>query len=194
MSGATFAESRLLSLRTRQSAAYKGLHALLMAEGAKDWRFHQTFDHTQYVALDVDIHHVFPKKWCDDNKIPRNLRESIINKTPLAAKTNRLIGGASPAAYVPKLEGAAAISSDELDAIIGAHLIDTKALRAADFDAFFLARRRALLELVEKAMGKQAQRDVDAGELTGGEEAPEAFAEEYDDPQDPDDVTNEDES
>ncbi|MET8087442.1 DUF262 domain-containing protein [Micromonospora sp. NPDC005237] len=192
VSGATFAESRLLSLRTRQSAAYKGLHALLMAGGAKDWRFHQTFDHTQYVALDVDIHHVFPKKWCDDNKIPRNLRESIINKTPLAGKTNRFIGGASPAAYVPKLEGAAAIGSDELDAIIGAHLIDTKALRAADFDAFFLARRRALLELVETAMGKQAQRDVDAGKLTGGGEAPEAFAEEDDDPQDTDDANEDD--
>jgi len=36
VSGATFAESRLLSLRTRQSAADKGLHALLMATGAKD--------------------------------------------------------------------------------------------------------------------------------------------------------------
>jgi hypothetical protein len=65
-------------------------------------------------------------------------------------------------------------------------LIDTGALRAADFDRFFLARRQTLLELVEQSMGKRAQRDVDAGELTGGDEAPEAFAEEPDDPQDPD--------
>ncbi|MBF5032789.1 DUF262 domain-containing protein [Micromonospora sp. ANENR4] len=183
VSAATFAESRLLSLRTRQSAAYKGLHALLMAQGAKDWRFHKTFDHTQYIALDVDIHHIFPKKWCNDNGIPRNLRESIVNKTPLAAKTNLLVGGASPATYVPKLETAAGINSDELDAIIGAHLIDTKALRHADFEAFFLARRRALLGLVEQATGKRAQQDVDAGALTGGEEAPEAFADEADDPE-----------
>ncbi len=183
VSAATFAESRLLSLRTRQSAAYKGLHALLMARGAKDWRFNQTFDHTHYVALDVDIHHVFPKKWCDDNKIDPNLRESIVNKTPLAAKTNRLIGGASPASYVPKLEAAAGITTEELDGIIGAHLIDTAALRAANFQRFFLARRRALLELVELAMGKRAQRDVDAGELSGGDEAPEAFAPEREDPE-----------
>ena len=73
--------------------------------------------------------------------------------------------------------------SDELDAIIGAHLIDTKALRHADFEAFFLARRRALLGLVEQATGKRAQQDVDAGALTGGEEAPEAFADEADDPE-----------
>lgn len=190
VSGATFAESRLLSLRTRQSAAYKGLHALLMATGAKDWKFHKTFDRTQYVTLAVDIHHVFPKKWCNDNGIDAALRESIVNKTPLAAKTNRFVSGASPASYLPKLEASAGISTGELDAIVGAHLIDTAALRAADFDRFFLSRRRALLELVEQAMGKRAQRDVDAGELTGGEEAPEAFAEE---PEDPDDDAETDE-
>lgn len=148
VSSATFAESRLLSLRTRQSAAYKGLHALLMATGAKDWKFHKTFDCTQYVALDVDVHHVFPQKWCDDNHIAPAPRESIV----------------------------------------GAHLIDTDAPRAADFDRYFLARRRALLDLVEQDMGKRAQRDVDAGELTGGHEAPEAFAEEPNDPQNPDDL------
>jgi hypothetical protein len=184
VSGATFAESRLLSLRTRQSAAYKGLHSLLMSRGAMDWRFRKTFDHSQYVALDVDIHHIFPKKWCDENGVDHPLRESIVNKTPLAAKTNRLIGGASPADYVPKLEAAAGVTAEELDSIIGAHLIETKALRAGDFKRFFVTRRQALLELVEQAMGKRAQRDVDAGELTGGDEAPEAFAEEPDDPDD----------
>jgi hypothetical protein len=55
---------------------------------------------------------------------------------------------------------------------------------AADFDSFFLARRGALLTLVEQAMGKRAQRDVDPEALSGGEEAPEAFAAEPDDPED----------
>lgn len=181
VSAAAFVESRLLSLRTRQSAAYKGLHALLMGTGAKDWRFHQTFDKTHYADLKVDIHHVFPKKWCIENEVDDALRESIVNKTPLAAKTNRLIGGASPASYLPKLEASAGVSADELDRIVGVHLVDTVALRAADFESFFLARRRALLALVEQAMGKRAQRDVDAEALSGGEEAPEAFAAEPDD-------------
>ena len=184
VTAATFAESRLLSLRTRQSAAYKGIHALLMASGAMDWRFHTTFDMTHYTTLKVDIHHVFPKKWCDDNGIDRALRESIVNKTPLAAGTNRLIGAASPAVYMRKLETAAGIRAAELDAIVGAHLIDTDALRSADFDRFFLARRHALLEVVEEAMGKRAQRDVDADVLTGGTEAPGAFADETEDPDD----------
>ena len=184
VSAATFVESRLLSLRTRQSAAYKGLHALLMGTGAKDWRFHQSFDKTHYTDLQVDIHHVFPKRWCVNNGIDDALRESVVNKTPLAAKTNRLIGGASPAIYLPKLEASAGVSAAQLDQIVGVHLIDTAALRAADFDTFFLARRHALLALMEEAMGKRAQRDVDAEALSGGDEAPEAFAAEPDDPED----------
>lgn len=92
------------------------------------------------------------------------------------------------AIYLPKLEASAGINSQQLDAIVGAHLIDTDALRAADFDRFFLACRQALLELVEQAMGKRAQRDVDAGELTGGDEAPEAFAEEAEESDDPQDL------
>jgi hypothetical protein len=154
-----------------------------MATGAMDWKFHKTFDQNQYLALDVDIHHIFPKKWCSDNAIDPSLRESIVNKTPLAAKTNKFVGGHSPAVYVPKLEAEAGISGAELDQIITAHLIDAEALRAADFERFFVTRRQALLSLVEQAMGKKAQRDVDAGELTGGDEAPEAFADEPDDPQ-----------
>ena len=43
------------------------------------------------------------------------------------------------------------------------------------FDAFFLARRAALLRLVEDAMGKTAQRDMEQTELLGGSEAPSEF-------------------
>ena len=35
---ATFTPERLLTLRTRNSAAYKGLYALQMKNGARDWR------------------------------------------------------------------------------------------------------------------------------------------------------------
>jgi len=184
VAGANFTESRLQTLRSRQSAAYKGIHALLMARGGKDWRFQKTFDHNQYVALRVDIHHVFPKKWCNEHGIVSWMRESIVNKTPLASKTNQMVGGVSPADYMPKLESAAGLSSSELDAVIAAHLIDPSTLRAADFDTYFVRRRHALVELVEEAMGKKAQRDIGDDELVGGFETPDEFADEPDDVED----------
>jgi len=171
----TFVESRLLSLRTRNAAAYKGIYALLMSGGCRDWKYQHAFDQIQYANLAVDIHHVFPRAWCVANEIDPDLRESIVNKTPLGASTNRFIGASSPAVYMPKLEKSAGIEPDELDALVRTHEIDPQALRNADFTGYFLARREALLVLVEAAMGKAAQRDVAEGELLGGEEAPGEF-------------------
>jgi hypothetical protein len=182
---ASFRESRLHSLRTRNAAAYKGIHALLMRHDARDWLHNQKFDRAHYLNLAVDIHHIFPKKWCDMHTVPQHLRESIVNKTPLARKTNLVIGGASPADYMPKIDRKAKISAAEVDKIVAAHQIDVAALRAADFDSFFAERREALLVLVEDAMGKSPDRDLDrAG---SGAESPEVFAEEAEDLDDLDD-------
>lgn len=183
---AAFRESRLHSLRTRNAAAYKGIHALLMRNDAKDWLHNQKFDRAHYLNLAVDIHHIFPKKWCLAHDVPQYQRESIVNKTPLARRTNQVVGGASPADYMPKIDRRSKISTDEVDAIVSAHLIDVVALRSADFRSFFTQRRESLLNLVEQAMGKAAARDVDA--VGSGAESAAAFAEEDDDL---DDVDNE---
>lgn len=104
-----------------------------------------------------------------------------MNKTPLGSSTNQSIGGSSPAVYLPKLERAAGIDSTKMDAVLASHAIDARTLRDEDFNAFFIARRAALLALIEHAMGKLAQRDIGADELTGGTEAPDAFEPEPDD-------------
>ncbi len=160
---ANFVESRLHSLRTRGAAAYKGIYAILLGNGARDWLHDQAFDKVQYVNLAVDIHHIFPKKWCTENEIDDERRESIVNKTPLSAVTNRTIGGAAPDAYLLAIERKAKIDASFLDNLLRTHLVDPQALRTSDFDAHFARRREALVQLVEKAIGKPVQRDVDAG-------------------------------
>jgi len=160
---ATFVESRLHSLRTRHAAAYRGISALVLGRGARDWLFDKALDKVQYVSLAIDIHHVFPQKWCRDNKIDDERRESIINKTPLSASTNRIIGGVAPVKYLAAIEKKAQIDSGKLDDLVRTHLVDPKALRVTDFDSFFAQRREELALLVEQAMGKTVQRDVTAG-------------------------------
>jgi hypothetical protein len=56
-----FRADRLKTMRMRLSAAYKGVNALLMKEGAQDFRSGQKFDHTVFFGENVDIHHIFPK-------------------------------------------------------------------------------------------------------------------------------------
>ncbi len=160
---ATFVESRLHSLRTRQAAAYKGIYSLIVGNGARDWMEGQEFDKVEYVNLAVDVHHIFPKKWCETNTIDDERRESIINKTPLSARTNRIIGGGAPSSYVEVLEKRAQIESALLDDLLTTHCVTPTYLRANNFDDFFISRREQLCLLVEGAMGKSVPRDVDEG-------------------------------
>jgi len=160
---ATFVESRLHSLRTRGAAAYKGVYALLLNNGARDWMEDKALDKVQYVSLAVDIHHIFPQKWCYDKGIDDERRESIINKTAISATTNRTIGGAAPSSYLAAIEKKAQIPREQLDGLLEAHLVPAELLRSDDFDVYFTRRRELLCQLVEGAMGKAVPRDVDAG-------------------------------
>jgi hypothetical protein len=56
---AVFAPARLLSLRTRGSAAYKGIRALLLREGARDLRTGEPSNVQNYFDEGVDVHHLF---------------------------------------------------------------------------------------------------------------------------------------
>ncbi|WP_103561120.1 DUF262 domain-containing protein [Actinomadura rubteroloni] len=156
----TFAASRLLSLRTRNAAAYKGIYSLVLSQGAKDWMYDKALDKVQYAELAVDIHHIFPYKWCLGHDIDPAKRESIVNKTPISAETNRSIGGAAPSVYLPKIEKKAGIVPAQVDALLATHLVDAADLRADDFDSFFKSRLEKLIAVIEAATGKPVQNDM----------------------------------
>ncbi len=86
-----FVADRLRTLQSRLSAAYKGLHALIIQRGgARDWRTGAEVEEQSYFDESIDIHHVFPRAWCDKRGIlVRRLYNSIVNKTALSASTNR---------------------------------------------------------------------------------------------------------
>jgi hypothetical protein len=157
---ANFFPARLLTLRTRNSAAYKGIYALLMRDGALDFRTGDPIDIQLYFDEKIDIHHIFPQDWCKKNGIAPNRCDSIVNKAGLSAKTNRMIGGNAPSVYLPRLQKQAGTSPERQAEILGSHLIASDLAFADDFDAFFKARESALLARIEKAMGKQIVNDV----------------------------------
>ncbi|HCB00557.1 MAG TPA: hypothetical protein DEP22_11695, partial [Porphyromonadaceae bacterium] len=90
---ANFVPSRLHTLRTRNSAAYKGIYAILMDDNTRDWLSGTKIDISTYFSESIDIHHIFPVAWCEKNKntISRDEYDSIINKTPLSGRTNRIV-------------------------------------------------------------------------------------------------------
>ncbi len=157
---ASFSAERLLTLRTRNSAAYKGLYALLMRVGERDFRTGKPIDLATYFEEAIDIHHVFPQAWCNDHGIDAGLMNSIVNKTAISARTNRQIGRNAPSKYVSKLQTSSKISADQMDGILRSHLIDSSYLRADDFEGYFQRRYRALGDLIGEAMGKSVEGDA----------------------------------
>ncbi|MEZ5116072.1 MAG: DUF262 domain-containing protein [Candidatus Nanopelagicales bacterium] len=160
---AQFNPGRLFTLRTRGSAAYKGVYALLMREGAVDWRTGSPSSVQNYFDEAVDIHHIFPRAWAEKQGIDPKVYNSVINKTPLSARTNRVIGGYAPSEYTQRLQNATPIQAGMLNQHLATHLVDSECLRSDDFDGFFDLRRRALLSKVSLAMGKPIEMDVVEG-------------------------------
>ena len=141
---AYFHENRLLELRTRSSAAYKGIYALLMhKEGCKDFGTRQSVEFQTYFDDNIDIHHIFPRSWCKDQGIDRNVYDSIINKTALSSRTNRRIGNKPPSQYLQEIEEDTGIYTSKMDEILDSHLIcpDFAPEQTISTGSFMLAKK-----------------------------------------------------
>ena len=157
--GANFSPSRLNTLRTRNSAAYKGVYALLMDENTKDWLSASKIDFSTYFSESIDIHHIFPVAWCEKNAIHRNDYDCIINKTPLSGRTNRIVSGDAPSKYLIRLKNHAGVPDTEFDTILKSHVVNPELMYKDDFPAFFADRKEQMLNRIEQAMGKTIVRE-----------------------------------
>ena len=131
-----------------------------MKSGAADWRTGQSLALSDWHIEKIDIHHIFPRRWCETDanpKVPERLLNSIINKTPIDAKTNRLIGGNAPSRYLRRLIE----ENGELNQVLESHWINPDMLGSDNFAECFVQRGEAMIDLIGKAMGK---------DITGGQE------------------------
>lgn len=157
---AAFRPVRLLTLRSRLSAAYKGLNTLILRQGSRDFFWKATIRELDHEEVALDIHHIFPRAWCEQKGIKPAVFNSIVNKTPISYRANRMIGGKAPSQYLAAIQShqQVRLSEESMNAILRSHFIDPEALRSDDFSGFFEKRREALLKLVEEAMGKTIER------------------------------------
>lgn len=151
---AYFNPNRLLTLQSRQSAAYKGIMALILKNHCKDFISGRDMDFTVYKAENIDIHHVFPRDYCEKQNYPKVKWNSIVNKTPLTYSTNREIGGIAPSRYLGRIETKGQVTTPVLDSYLESHWLNVACCRNDDFDNFIINRAKMLLDAIESAMGK----------------------------------------
>ena len=149
-----FNPTRLLTLQSRQSAAYKGIMALILKNHCKDFVSGREMDFTVYKSENIDIHHIFPRSYCEKNNLSKEKWNSVVNKTPISYSTNREIGGVAPSEYLKKIEEKGQVNYNSLNDYLQTHLIDVSAARSNDFEKHIVLRAKLLLDAIEKATGK----------------------------------------
>lgn len=154
ISAAYFSATRLISLQTRNSAAYKGIMALVYREQCHDFVQGTTIDIVKSMDEAPDIHHIFPEAYCVKAGYKKEKWNSIVNKTPLLPESNRQIGGEAPSIYSKRMMRKAEIDEIEWRARVESHLVDYDCFINDDFDVYFIARAKKILKAIEAAMGK----------------------------------------
>lgn len=171
----SFTESRLLSVDS-SSAVWRGIYALLMARGAKDWRTGKPFNAETCNELEPSFEPIFPRAWCQQHGIEPVLADSVLNHTPMGKRTEVVLAGFDPTRYLPRVQSKSVMEDDEFDAVLATHELDPALLHASDARSFFDDRRRRIVGMVEYALDREVIRDVDESDILGGAEGPNAFA------------------
>ena len=164
---AYFYPTRLLSLQSRQSAAYKGMMAQVLKFGAVDFMSGSPMDFAFYNDNPVDIHHIFPKDHCIKQGYPKRKWNSVVNKTPISAHTNRVVKGSAPSAYAAKIEHEGHVSPEDFDKYMATHVVNVPLLRNDNFDKYFVERAKGLVGLISEAMGKPVS-NLDGDDVVEG--------------------------
>ena len=149
-------ESLELGTETRRgTSVYNGIFNLLILKGARDWVNGHAPQHG-----DLDDHHIVPKTWGRGRQL-RTSVDSILNRTPLTAETNRIvINDRLPNEYLPEM--IKENGEQEILAILESHFLSQNAVdilmndpfTAEDFEEFCNERRRAFLEGIDALLVK----------------------------------------
>ncbi|MFI0411528.1 DUF262 domain-containing protein [Actinomadura sp. 3N508] len=153
---ANFVRQRLLTMNSRNSAAYKGVFALLLQEESVDWYYtDKPITGDQVADGTVDIHRIFPATWCDKHGIDAQRRDSVVNKTLLSGRAAKTLGKNAPRMGLELLERETGIRPNWLDDALTSHFIQPEFVRFSEFDAFFGTRMQELVKLIRRAMGRE---------------------------------------
>jgi len=150
---------RSLELRKetkRGTSIYNGIFNLLVINGARDW-----ISGNIPQQGDVDDHHIVPGSW-GKRKIKGNLINSILNRSPLTAETNRnIIKHRLPNEYLPELIKKS--GEIEVKNMLSTHFVSDKAMKillrkpftANDYENFISERQKTIQDAIEDLLIKQ---------------------------------------
>jgi hypothetical protein len=151
---------RTLDLRRevrKGSSVYNGIFNLFVMEGARDWI---TGQRPRYD--DLDDHHIVPKDWGKAQTHLGGGIDTILNRTPLSADTNRnVIRNRLPNVYLPEL--IAKNGEPTMRAILASHFVSStafdillrKPFSVDDYEAFLDERRTTIIQAIQDLLSDE---------------------------------------
>ncbi len=161
----------LLAATVRKKALLKGVMALTVREGAKDFYKGQPLTQAVYIEEKVNSHHLFPKKRLSDGNASTRIdpggynAELVLNRALIDAKTNQRIGAKKPSAYVSGMRD----DNDDVETLLSSHLIDAEVLESDEYPTFLMRRLEDLITAIEDVTGVTVT-PLTTPEGEGGEE------------------------
>lgn len=138
------------------TSIYNGIFNLLVLAGARDWITGKIPHHEE-----LDDHHIVPASWGKENLDGKAIN-SILNRTPLSAKTNRhIISDKLPNEYLPQLMKDS--GENTVRGILETHFISSSALDILlrdpftpdDYEDFITERQKTIFNAIEELLVKE---------------------------------------
>lgn len=147
-------EDLTLKESSKRSGIYKGIICMIALETPRDF-----FSGDSVEFHKLEDHHIFPKKYLEDQEIlGTERRNTVLNRTLIQEETNRKISAKKPSKYVQEmLENLK--SEQTVTRVLNNHLIDRaayKAMKENNYKKFLNARENEIkTKIKQKTLAKQ---------------------------------------
>jgi len=143
----SFDVSLLRNTTPRQRAVYRGVIALVLRNGARDFHTADPMTAATIVQRKIEDHHLFPQAFLAERfpDVTSTLRDCVLNRTLIDKETNGRIWKRAPSDYLAEIEKP--VKQKGLESILRSHLLPATAASSFRQDRFedFLKDREQLI-------------------------------------------------
>lgn len=153
-----FARDTLDQARTNLKALYRGVMALTVRHGARDFHVWKGITADSMAAESIDSHHVFPQQWLKTHAsgVDAGLSaDLILNRALIDRTTNQSIGGKNPPSVYLELVKEE-LGGPRLNQVLKSQLLPTgkhAGLWTDEYQKYILARRKLVADAIAVVTG-----------------------------------------
>jgi hypothetical protein len=162
--GFRFDPGNLQDVTPRQRALYRGVICLILRGAPRDFHYASKLTVETMLEQMVDDHHIFPYDYLKKKGVPERLRDCVLNRTLIDAKTNRRIGARAPSDYLGEIrQSLKPVKDGSFQKLLESHLLPGgkgSPFWKDDFEGFLEWRKDAFWKEIKDLTGTEEASDL----------------------------------